>query len=67
MEMGTHIVTASLDNAIMIWDITKFGKANNERHEYHLSAEENIGPYKTLLGHSVSTSPPNKINPLTLV
>jgi hypothetical protein len=67
IERGTHIVTAALDNAIMIWDIEKYGKANNELHEYPLSAGQSIAPCKTLLGHSVSTSPPNKINPLTLV
>jgi hypothetical protein len=54
MERGTQIVTAGLDNAIMIWDITKLCRANDEPYEYPLSAEQSIGPYKTLLGHSVS-------------
>jgi WD40 repeat protein len=54
MERGTQIVTAGLDNAIMIWDITKLCRVNDEPYEYPLPAEQSIGPYKTLLGHSVS-------------
>jgi WD40 repeat protein len=55
IESGTQIVTAGLDNAIMIWDITKLCKANDEPHEYVQSVEKSISPHKTLLGHSVSS------------